>query len=79
MKPIVALTPEELRALLTKARERDQRAYLLFLVAVLHGLRVSEVINLRTRDFSCRLWHDDSDREAVERLQRNNPAAALIG
>lgn len=51
MKPIIALTHDELRTLLTKAREHDHRCYLMFLVAVVHGLRVSEVIELKVRNF----------------------------
>jgi integrase len=48
----VALNSTELRNLLTVTRERDHRAYVLFLVTVCHGLRVTEAINLRRRDFS---------------------------
>lgn len=48
----VALTPIELRNLLTVTREQDYRAYALFLVTVCHGLRVTESINLRRKDFS---------------------------
>jgi integrase/recombinase XerD len=48
----VALNSTELRNLLTVTRERDHRAYVLFLIAVCHGLRVTEVINLRRRDFN---------------------------
>lgn len=51
MKPIIALTHEELRALLTKARDHDHRCYLMFLVATVHGLRVSEVIELKAKNF----------------------------
>jgi site-specific recombinase XerD len=69
MKPIVALAPEELRALLTVARERDQRTYLLFLVTVLHGLRVSEVIQLRVRDFNI---NSDAMTLTVKRLKSSN-------
>jgi len=52
MKAPVALTPHELRDLLTVSREQDYKAYVLFLVTVCHGLRVTEAINLRRRDFS---------------------------
>jgi|ERR1700722_838662 len=48
----VALTPIELRNLLAVTREQDYRAYVLFLVTVCHGLRVTEAINLRRRDLS---------------------------
>ena len=51
-KPVVALTQGELRALLLKTQEHDHRVYLMFLVCVLHGFRVSELINLRVKDFS---------------------------
>lgn len=50
-KPIIALTKDELTALLTKTREHSHEVYLLFLVAVVHGLRVSELINLKVKDF----------------------------
>jgi len=52
MSTPVALTQSELRGLLTVSRERDYRAYVLFLITTLHGLRVSEVIALRRRDFA---------------------------
>jgi integrase len=48
----VALTPIELRNLLAATRDQDHRAYVLFLVTVCHGLRVTEAINLRRKDFS---------------------------
>jgi integrase len=51
-KAPVAMTPQELRNLLTVTREQDYRAYVLFLVTVCHGLRVTEAITLRRRDFS---------------------------
>lgn len=52
MKPLIALTPTELRALLTKAQEHSQMFYVMFLLTACHGLRVSEVINLKRRQFS---------------------------
>jgi integrase len=53
MKPIVALTYPELMALLgTAQRQGDVRAHILFLLGVAHGLRVSEVVNLTTDQFS---------------------------
>lgn len=65
MKPIVAFTPEELRAFLTKTKEHDERAYVMFLLMVCHGLRVSEVIALRRRDFSS----EDAPYLTVQRLK----------
>jgi len=55
--------------LLNKTREHDHRTYLLFLVTVLHGLRVSEVIQLRVRDF-----HSSSEVRTltVKRLKGSN-------
>lgn len=44
-----ALSKAELHALLAIAREHSERDWLMFLVAYLHGLRVSEVVGL-TRD-----------------------------
>jgi len=64
MKPIIALTHEEVVALLTKAREHDHRAYLMFLVCVLHGLRVSELLDLRVKNFTV------SDGEIYLSVQR---------
>jgi integrase len=52
MSTPVALTQPELRGLLTVSRDRDYRAYVLFLITTLHGLRVSEAIALRRRDFA---------------------------
>jgi integrase len=52
MSTPVALTQPELRSLLTVSREQEYRAYVLFLVTTLHGLRVSEAIALRRRDFA---------------------------
>jgi integrase/recombinase XerD len=48
----VALTSHELRMLLSKAKDHDNRAFVLFLVAASHGFRVSEVINLKRRNFT---------------------------
>lgn len=48
----VALTPLELRNLLTKTREQDSRTYVMFLLITMHGLRVSEAINLRRQNFT---------------------------
>ena len=68
-KPVIALTESELRALLEKTREHDRRTYLMFLVTVLHGLRVSELINLRVKDFS----FDGTDWYlTVQRLKGSN-------
>lgn len=52
-KSPVALSFDELKALLMKAREHnDTRSYVLFLIAASHGLRVSEVINLKRLNFA---------------------------
>jgi integrase/recombinase XerD len=68
-KAVVALTQDELRALLLKTREHDHRAYLLFLITVLHGCRVSEVINLKVKDLS----FDGTDWYlSVQRLKGSN-------
>lgn len=68
-KPVIALTEGELRALLEKAREHDWRTYLMFLVTVLHGLRVSELINLRIKDFS---FNGSDWYLTVQRLKGSN-------
>jgi integrase/recombinase XerD len=52
MKAIVSWTHEELSRLLTVALDNDYNFYVLLLVSVTHGLRVSEAINLRRKDFS---------------------------
>jgi type 1 fimbriae regulatory protein FimB len=48
----VALSLTELRNLLGKTREHDHRCYVMFLLMTLHGLRVSEAIDLRRRNFA---------------------------
>jgi type 1 fimbriae regulatory protein FimB/type 1 fimbriae regulatory protein FimE len=48
----VALTQTELRSLLTTCHHHDYRAYVMFILTTLHGLRVSEAIALRRRDFT---------------------------
>jgi len=68
-KAVIALTESELRALLLKTREHDHRAYLMFLVTVLHGCRVSELVNLRAKHFS----FDGTDWYlTVQRLKGSN-------
>jgi len=52
MKSPVALTPQELRNLLMVTREQDHRAYVVFLLTVCHGLRVTEATSLRRKDFT---------------------------
>jgi len=49
---VVALTPKELKALLTVTKERDYSFYVLVLISVCHGLRVSEAIALTRSNFS---------------------------
>jgi len=68
-KPVVALTQQELRALLLKAQEHDHRVFLMFLVTVLHALRVSELINLRVKDFS---FNGTNWYLTVQRLKGSN-------
>lgn len=52
-KAPVAMTLLELNSLLLKAKEhRDERAYVMFLLGAMHGLRISELINLRRQNFS---------------------------
>jgi integrase/recombinase XerD len=51
-KAPLALTPEELRRLLqVTLAKNDREAYVMWLIGVAHGLRVSELIELRRRDF----------------------------
>jgi integrase/recombinase XerD len=52
MSTIKAFTPEQLHAFLAKTQEHETRAYILFLLSVCHGLRVSEAIELRRQNFS---------------------------
>lgn len=47
-----AWTLPELKLLLTTAKSHSTRDYVLLLVSVCHGLRVSEAINIRKRDIS---------------------------
>jgi integrase len=62
----VALTHEELRALLSVTRDHDLRVYVLFLISVCHGLRVSEAIALRKSNFKS---YGDVVYITVERLK----------
>lgn len=48
---IQRLTRDELLAVLTQARAKRERDFLMFLVAYQHALRASEVINLTTDNF----------------------------
>jgi Phage integrase family len=51
-KAPIALTPEELLSVLKEALENnDRQSYVMFLIIVSHGLRVSEALSLRRRDF----------------------------
>jgi type 1 fimbriae regulatory protein FimB len=58
MSTPVALTKPELHSLLMTARDREYQAYVLFLITTLHGLRVSESIALRRRDFKATINGD---------------------
>lgn len=49
---ITALTLEELRSLLLVTLGRDYSFYVLVLIAVHHGLRISEAISLKRSDFT---------------------------
>lgn len=46
------LTRYELYSLLLKAKEHNERDWLIFLVSYWHGLRVSEVLSLRAANFT---------------------------
>jgi len=63
---VIALTPQELRALLTIARDENYQFYILLLVSVCHGLRVSEAIALTRSNFSTAA---DGTYLAVQRLK----------
>jgi integrase len=53
VKPIIALSYGELWSLLSKAKEvGDDRAHVLFLLCVSHGLRVTEALTLCVDDFT---------------------------
>ena len=47
----MALTPDELRNLLTAAKEASTRDWLMWLIGFWHGLRVSELIALTPKNF----------------------------
>ena len=52
MKPIRSMSLVELCRLLTVLRDRDYRMYVLVLIAVSHGLRVTEVTRLTGLNFT---------------------------
>src|SRR5438105_13837836 len=53
-KSIVFLTPTELLALLKEARQRSLRDWCMILVAYQHGMRCTEVCQLRLGDIDLR-------------------------
>jgi len=48
----IALSVTELRDLITTTKAHDERCYVMFLLMVFHGLRVSEAIDLRRKNFT---------------------------
>jgi site-specific recombinase XerD len=63
-KPMTFLTPDELLALLKTAREHSTRAWASILLAYKHGLRCSEVCDLRLADLDLK-----SNQITVRRLK----------
>lgn len=63
-KPMTFLTPNELLALLKAAREHSNRAWAAILIAYKHGLRCSEVCELRLDDVDLK-----SNQITVRRLK----------
>jgi site-specific recombinase XerD len=63
-KPMTFLTPNELLALLKAARERSTRAWASILLAYKHGLRCSEVCDVRLDDVDLK-----SNQITVRRLK----------
>jgi len=66
------LSPDELVAVLTAAREFSIRDWAMFLVGYVHGLRASEAVNLRLGDID---WQAES--LTVTRLKgslKNDPS-----
>jgi integrase len=72
---LVALSLTELRNLLAKTREHDDRCYVMFLLITLHGLRVSEAIELRRRNFATSGGGMVLDRPAAQRFEKDNSKA----
>ena len=69
-KAPLALTPEELRALLeVTLSHNDREAYVMWLIGVAHGLRVSGLIELRRRDFE---ESANGIQLTVQRLKNSN-------
>lgn len=54
MQKMIALTPEELLRLLAEAKRDSARSHLMILLACKHGLRASEVVNLKLADVNLR-------------------------
>jgi len=53
-KTVSALTPEQLAKVLTIAKEKSPRDHAMMLVQYFHGLRVSELVNLKLSDIDRR-------------------------
>lgn len=69
IETIKYLTPEELLALLTYAKNTSIRNYAILLTSVYHGLRISEIGRLQLKD-----WNTDSKQLYVRRLKGGIPA-----
>ena len=72
---VIALTPQELRALLTIARDENYQFYILLLISVCHGLRVSEAIALTRSNFSTA---SNGTYLAVQRLKGSRATNQLL-
>lgn len=79
-KPPIAMTFDEMVTFLNIIRRQSESFYVLVLLACVHGLRVSEVINLRKEDFvsagngrlSLRVQRLKGSHETTQRLMTSD-------
>jgi integrase/recombinase XerD len=73
-KTVSSLTPEQLAKVLTIAKERSARDHAMILMQYFHGLRVSELVNLKLSDIDRRqkVWFLTIQRRKGSLLTRQN-------
>lgn len=72
---VVALTSQELASLLAVTKKHNPQFYVMFLLSVVHGLRVSEAIKLRRSNFTTaggELWLN------IQRLKGSKTASQKL-
>jgi site-specific recombinase XerD len=66
MKAPVSLTPEELLAVLAKAKARRLRDWVILLTLYWHGFRVSEVVRSSTRQLGLFFTREKAEKRCIE-------------